>query len=202
MIINVDTRSEYTAGYTTNVYPFEVSSTYQYVNDVKSPIILTFKNLSDTLNYDVDFLASNKYVSDITHVTIGNLTQEIHVENNTTLLHFEDIVIADNEFNVSLDISGDGTYAHINALVLISYPEPKEGSKKSSNELFPNPVKSILHVDVGSIPTSVTIYTSDGRQVKTCYYKTDIDVSALPKGIYIALVKIPTSTISRVFIKI
>lgn len=73
--------------------------------------------------------------------------------------------------------------------------------KNLSEQLFPNPVKDILFINLDSIPNNVTVYTSDGTKVESWDNKTEIDVSALPAGIYIASIKLEKSTVNGKFIK-
>lgn len=59
--------------------------------------------------------------------------------------------------------------------------------------IWPNPVKNILNIDMSSYDTvrepEITIYSSDGRKIMTTERTDRIDVTTLPQGIYIIVIK-------------
>jgi hypothetical protein len=72
----------------------------------------------------------------------------------------------------------------------------------SNGYIFPTPVKNILNIKGDSLPTRVTIYTFDGRKVKSIEASKEIDVSNLNNGIYLATIKFKGTIITEKFVKI
>ncbi len=59
--------------------------------------------------------------------------------------------------------------------------------------IWPNPVKDIINIDMSAFNTvrepEITIYSSDGRKIMTTGRTDRINISSLPQGIYIIVVK-------------
>ncbi len=74
-------------------------------------------------------------------------------------------------------------------------------------DVYPNPVKNIITIDFGQLPTANCIYTItniDGRLLASCAIHTsreNVDVSYLPQGTYIISVSSPFFSQSRLFTK-
>jgi len=69
--------------------------------------------------------------------------------------------------------------------------------------IFPNPAYDVLHIEGISIGSKVSIYSMDGKIVRSQIYgNSSISVSDLPEGIYlINMIEIKGHSLNRVFIK-
>jgi len=69
--------------------------------------------------------------------------------------------------------------------------------------IFPNPAYDVLHIEGISIGSKVSIYSMDGKIVRSQMYgNSSISVSDLPEGIYlINMIEIKGHSLNRVFIK-
>jgi hypothetical protein len=62
-------------------------------------------------------------------------------------------------------------------------------------KIWPNPANSLLNIDAGELLLSssaltISIYDISGREIMTGKFKEQMDVSRLPNGIYLLVVKI------------
>ena len=62
------------------------------------------------------------------------------------------------------------------------------GFEKDTFSYYPNPVTDVLHLSADENITSVAVYTVLGQEVitKSASNLSEIDMSALPKGTYLA----------------
>lgn len=67
--------------------------------------------------------------------------------------------------------------------------------------LYPNPVKDRFYIKGLSVPDNITVYSSDGRKVKYGENTRTIDFSNVSKGMYITVIKIKGSLITKHFVK-
>ncbi len=72
-------------------------------------------------------------------------------------------------------------------------------SEKGNISIWPNPVKDILNIDISAFDTvrepEISIYGNDGRLIMTMERTDRIDVSSLPRGIYIIIIKTGNHTL-------
>ncbi|MGM0464566.1 MAG: T9SS type A sorting domain-containing protein, partial [Bacteroidota bacterium] len=70
---------------------------------------------------------------------------------------------------------------------------------KGNISIWPNPVKDILNIDISAFDTvrepEISIYGNDGRLIMTMERTDRIDVSSLPRGIYIIIIKTGNHTL-------
>jgi hypothetical protein len=67
-------------------------------------------------------------------------------------------------------------------------------------KIYPNPVKNILHIDTNSKIVKGEIFSISGQIMKT-FSDKEINVSKLPKGIYILKLNLKNEIITQKFIK-
>jgi PKD repeat protein len=126
-------------------------------------------------------------------------------EQNPTHIYFEAAVYTASLTIETFDCTSS-FYYEINLIsgqVMVS-PGPTTGisePKVSEFSLYPNPVLDILNIELNvNAPIEVKILNLTGQTLLTST-STTIDVSALPKGIYFASIRINGQNISRKFIK-
>ena len=71
---------------------------------------------------------------------------------------------------------------------------------KKNIKIYPNPVKNILHIDTNSKIVKGEIFSISGQIMKT-FSDKEINVSKLPKGIYILKLNLKNEIITQKFIK-
>jgi len=135
---------------------------------------------------------TTKTINDIKMVTYNTYpaTSDFDPLNNAGLLN-KNVSYTTGQYGADLyfestDTLHDGElYAYLETDVL----ETGESSVHSLN-IYPNPVKDILHVTLNNSGLkSVTIYDLNGRQVSVTKGNNDVDVSQLPKGNYVVRVE-------------
>lgn len=67
--------------------------------------------------------------------------------------------------------------------------------------LFPIPVSNELHIGGEASPSSITIYTLDGRQISHSKNTNTINLSHLKQGIYIAVINVNGTWVTKKIIK-
>lgn len=74
-------------------------------------------------------------------------------------------------------------------------------TQKEQVNLFPNPVKDYLNIQCNKIPQSITIYSSEGKEVKHEKNTEKINVMELIKGMYLIKIDFKESSMTKYFIK-
>ncbi len=67
--------------------------------------------------------------------------------------------------------------------------------------IFPNPVRDYLNIQGETIPSGITIYSCDGKKLKYAENTNTVNISDLKTGIYIVIVNIQESFVTRKMIK-
>jgi hypothetical protein len=66
---------------------------------------------------------------------------------------------------------------------------------------FPNPTNSMLFIESNEAPVKVSIYNVLGKEVLSTKNSKEIDVSALPSGVYIIRISDGVHQTNKKFIK-
>jgi hypothetical protein len=106
-------------------------------------------------------------------------------------------LVSDETGDLTIHVASIGGRAYINAIEIVEYVENNVTSNKKNefNDLiiFPNPVNDNLFVKGDTVPTNITIYSSDGKKVKYAENTNTVNISDFKKGIYIVLVNMQES---------
>lgn len=114
--------------------------------------------------------------------------------------------IADNEwqnFNEIIDIDGQENGIYAFAFTLYDHPLKMIRHKKSSIEIYPNPVTNYLHID---LPYSLTLqhiqlFNAEGLKIPITIEDNKINVSTLPQGLYFLRIKTAQGILNKKVIK-
>lgn len=123
---------------------------------------------------------------------------------STDFIIVENAVHADNVFYSTPAITGLTNFFVEHLYAASCYPVSTNDSISENNfNIFPNPATDFIFLDFdeNSLPLSIEVLNYNGKIVSTSY-DTQIDVHALPKGIYFLRLKFPKETIAQKFVKI
>jgi hypothetical protein len=170
--------------------------------------VISLKELNPNNSYTIKLLSATKLTGDTRGVQIW--TTE---ENRDTVFAYNNLCGMAEITNLSSDANGDmkinaktiGGRGYINAIEIIEIiPKNISSNKKRvSNELniFPNPVKDNLYVKAEAIPSYISIYSYDGRNLKYAKNTNTVHISDLKSGVYIVLIDMQKSLVTRKIIK-
>lgn len=101
---------------------------------------------------------------------------------------------------------GNGMYAANLTIDIDTIPETPEGTKEISSNLFslyPNPAQDFLNIKLksGLEASTATVFSVDGKMLKTASNTNRISVSDLTNGIYILQVESEGETMMKKFLK-
>jgi hypothetical protein len=192
---------------TDDCFPKEVITTaIQWTDTVTKKIYLKDLTPSNTYTFRLLSATSNNSASYGAQIwTTHENKATVFAANNTCNVAELRNLVSNENGGLTIyvkSISNNKPRVYINAIEIVEYAKQYEDKQKElTNELFPNPANDILHINVGSVPTNVTIYTLQGIKVLFKTNSTEIDISGLRKGIYIASIITGKAKIDRKFIK-
>jgi hypothetical protein len=169
---------------------------------------ILLKDLNPNNTYTFRILSARDNVSSSDGLQIWTTEENRDtVLANDNLCHMAELtnLVSDENGDLTINVKTVGGTAYINAIEIVEIV-PKNiisNKKRVSNELdiFPNPVKDNIFVKGEIVPSLITIYSCDGRKVKYAKNTSVVNVSDLRSGIYIVLVNMQESFVTRKIIK-
>lgn len=200
-------------GVTVNYYVYYASSDYSPVNGHQlvfsqlniDPVTATGSSLYNAIGqfgYGPFVTTAINSVGWKTH-TLTSTTIQTDISNGLANNYFSLGFMPQGDFYPEEYIAVDG-WDYDKPYLTFTYTQPVMGTESFDKlvSMYPNPVENILTVATDYQIESVTIYSLVGQLIQTKTNSNTIDVSSLPKGVYMAAIKLDNGqTITKKIIK-
>lgn len=190
----------------TLVVPFAIANTQNtYTNSYNSDadsVSISY----ETCLIDYSSIVDSIFINNLTYIDSFNLSFEVAVWQSGTLAIVTDTILAPvyelNSLNVMFTFYC-AQKSNIQVIKVIGFYEETVGvysfiesvEKEASLSIFPNPVSNVLTIDVNiNDDFIVGLYNSNGQLILTSK-ENSLDVSSLPKGLY--LLKYTSETLNK-----